>query len=327
MQTLMRYVLDPQFVVMVLAAVAAFATVTSFVLPLLSGDRLDSRMKYVAGERDRLRAERMARLAEEARQGRLRKEPKSFMKRVVEQLNLRRALETDATRDRLKMAGFRGQAPVIAFLFFRAVLPLAGFGLGFFYFFFVNDYGLGTLARLGLSIGGAYLGFYLPNIFVSNLIQRRQKSIKRVFPDSLDLLLICVQAGMSIEAAMNKVATEIASRSLELAEEFSLTTAELSYLQERRLAFENLGKRTGLAVVRAVGTSLTQAERYGTAVSQALRVLAKESRDMRMAEAEKKAAALPPKLTVPMILFFLPVLFVVILGPAIMQVMAIRGGQ
>jgi tight adherence protein C len=324
MNTLMQYLLDPQFLVMVLAAVAAFATVTSFVLPLLSGDRLDSRMKYVSTERERLRAERMAKLAEEQRQGRLRKDPKSFMKQVVERLNLRKALETDATRERLKMAGLRGQAPVVAFLFFRATLPLAGFGLVFFYLFFVNDYGLSPLVRLGLSIGGAYLGFYLPNIFITNLIQRRQKSIRRVFPDSLDLLLICVQAGMSIEGAMNKVATEIAPRSLELAEEFSLTTAELSYLQERRQAYENLGKRTGIAVVRAVGTSLIQAERYGTAISQALRVLAKESRDMRMAEAEKKAAALPPKLTVPMILFFLPVLFVVVLGPAAMQVMALR---
>jgi tight adherence protein C len=326
MNSVMRYVLDPQFVVMVLAAVAAFATVTSFVLPLLSGNRLDSRMKYVSGERDRLRAERMARLAEEQRQGRLRKEPKSFMKRVVEQLNLRKALETDATRERLKMAGLRGQAPVVAFLFFRATLPVATFGLTFFYLFFVNTYDLAPLVRLGLSIGGAYLGFYLPNIFISNLIQRRQKSIKRVFPDSLDLLLICVQAGMSVESAMNKVAAEIGTRSLELAEEFSLTTAELSYLQERRQAYENFGKRTGLPVVRAVGTSLIQAERYGTAIGQALRVLAKESRDMRMAEAEKKAAALPPKLTVPMILFFLPVLFIVILGPAFIQVMAIRGG-
>jgi len=326
MNSVMRYVLDPQFVVMVLAAVAAFATVTSFVLPLLSGNRLDSRMKYVSSERDRLRAERMARLAEEQRQGRLRKEPKSFMKRVVEQLNLRKALETDATRERLKMAGLRGQAPVVAFLFFRATLPVATFGLTFFYLFFVNTYDLAPLVRLGLSIGGAYLGFYLPNIFISNLIQRRQKSIKRVFPDSLDLLLICVQAGMSVESAMNKVAAEIGSRSLELAEEFSLTTAELSYLPERRQAYENFGKRTGLPVVRAVGTSLIQAERYGTAIGQALRVLAKESRDMRMAEAEKKAAALPPKLTVPMILFFLPVLFIVILGPAFIQVMAIRGG-
>jgi tight adherence protein C len=321
MSTLMRYLLDPQFVVMALAAIAAFATVTSFVGPLLSGDRLGSRMKYVASERERLRAERLMQLSEEQR--RLRKEPKSFMKRVVEKLNLRRALETEGTRERLKMAGFRGQAPVIAFLFFRAILPVIGFGLVFFYLFFVSDHHLAPLVRLGLSIGGAYFGFYLPNIFVTNLIQRRQKSIKAVFPDSLDLLLICVQAGMSIESAMNKVANEIGARSIELAEEFGLTTAELSYLPERRQAYENLGKRTGLAAVRAVGTSLIQAERYGTAISQALRVLAKESREMRMAEAEKKAAALPPKLTVPMILFFLPVLFIVILGPAAIQVLHI----
>ena len=327
MPSLVNDLLDPQLVVMVLAAVAAFATVASFVLPLLTGDRLSSRMKYVASERDRLRAERMAALADEQRQAKLRREPKSFMKQVVEQLNLRKALETEETRERLKMAGFRGQAPVVAFLFFRATLPFVGFVVTFFYLFFVNDFGLATIVRLGLSIGGAYLGFYFPNIFISNLIQRRQKSIKGVFPDALDLLLICVQAGMSVEAAMNKVASEIGSRSIELAEEFSLTTAELSYLHERRQAYENLGKRTGLPVVRAVGTSLIQAERYGTAIGQALRVLAKESRDMRMGEAEKKAAALPPKLTVPMILFFLPVLFIVILGPAVIQFLAMRHGH
>ena len=327
MSSLVKYLLDPQLVVMVLAAVAAFATVASFVLPLLTGDRLSSRMKYVASERDRLRAERIAALADEQRQTKLRHEPKSFMKQVVEQLNLRKALETDETRERLKMAGFRGQAPVVVFLFFRATLPFIGFLVAFLYLFFVHDFGLATIVRLGLSVGGAYLGFYFPNIFISNLIQRRQKSIKGVFPDALDLLLICVQAGMSVEAAMNKVASEIGSRSIELAEEFSLTTAELSYLHERRQAYENLGKRTGLAVVKAVGTSMIQAERYGTAIGQALRVLAKESREMRMGEAEKKAAALPPKLTVPMILFFLPVLFIVILGPAVIQFLAMRHGH
>ena len=326
MSSLFQYLLDPQFVVMVLAAVAAFATVASFVLPLLTGDRLGARMKYVASERERLRADRIAALADEQRQAKLRREPKSFMKQVVEQLNLRKALETEGTRERLKMAGFRGQAPVVAFLFFRAILPVVGFSVVFFYLFLVKSYDLAPVVRLGLAVGGAYIGFYFPILFVSNLIQRRQKSIKRVFPDALDLLLICVQAGMSVEAGMHKVATEIGSRSIELAEEFSLTTAELSYLPERRQAYENLGKRTGLDVVRAVGTSLIQAERYGTAVSQALRVLAKESRDMRMADAEKKAAALPPKLTVPMIVFFLPVLFVVILGPAVIQFIAMRNG-
>jgi tight adherence protein C len=325
MPAVLQAILDPQFIVMVLAAIAAFATVTSFVLPLLDGDKLGARMKYVASERDRMRAERMSQLADE-RQARLRREPRSFMTQVVRQLNLRKALETEGTRERLRMAGLRGQAPVIAFLFFRAVLPVFTFALAFFYFYVWDTHDFPPLVRLGFSIGGAYVGFYLPNIFISNLIQRRQQSIKRVFPDALDLLLICVQAGMSVESAMNKVSGEIGARSLELAEEFGLTTAELSYLPERRQAYDNLGKRTGLPMVRAVGTSLIQAERYGTPVGQALRVLAKESRDMRMAEAEKKAAALPPKLTVPMILFFLPVLFIVILGPAFIQIMAVRGG-
>ncbi|MEM7398693.1 MAG: type II secretion system F family protein [Pseudomonadota bacterium] len=325
MTALIDIVTDPRTMVVILTAVAAFVTVASLIMPLFAGNRFDSRMKYVSTERERLRAERAAALAERDREGRLRREPKSFMKQVVENLNLSKALETDATRDRLKMAGFRGRAPVVGFLFFRAALPVAGFAIAFVYLFFVNDYGLPLVARLGISIGGAYLGFYFPDIFISNLIQRRQKSISGVFPDSLDLLLICVQAGMSVEAAMSKVATEIGTRSIELAEEFSLTTAELSYLPERRLAYENLGKRTGLAPIRAVGTSLIQAERYGTAVSEALRVLAQESRDMRMSLAEKKAAALPPMLTVPMIVFFLPVLFVVILGPAGIQVMQTTG--
>jgi tight adherence protein C len=192
-----------------------------------------------------------------------------------------------------------------------AVLALA-------YLLLDRDYPL--IVNLGISLGAGYVGFYLPNFFVQNLVQRRQTSIKNAFPDSLDMLLICVQSGMSTEAAFQKVAGEVGATSLELAEELSLTTAELSYLQDRRQAFENLGKRTGIPGIKAVATALIQAERYGTPVGQALRVMARENRDMRMSEAEKKAAALPPKLTVPMIIFFLPVLFVVILGPAIIQV-------
>ena len=172
------------------------------------------------------------------------------------------------------------------------------------------------LIKLMMALAAAFIGSYAPSIFISNLIQKRQQSIKMAFPDALDMLLICVQSGMSVEAAFGKVSKEVASQSLELAEELSLTTAELSYLQDRRQAFENLGKRTGIPGVKAVTTALIQAERYGTPVGQALRVMAKENRDIRQSEAEKKAAALPPKLTVPMIVFFLPVLFIVILGPA-----------
>jgi tight adherence protein C len=136
----------------------------------------------------------------------------------------------------------------------------------------------------------------------------------------LDLLLICVESGMALEPALSRVAKEIGSQSVALAEEMTLTVAELSYLQDRRKALDNLAKRTGLETVRAVVTSLVQSEKYGTPLGTALRVLAQENRDDRMALAEKKAAALPPKLTVPMILFFLPVIFVVILGPSIIVV-------
>jgi tight adherence protein C len=319
---------EPKFLIMVLSAVAAFATVASFAMAALTGDKLGARLKYVSSERETMRAERLAELADsENRQARLRgNSPKGFMKQIVEQLNLSKMLETDTTRERLKMAGMRGQAPVVAFLFFRLILPFVTLGGAVFYLFVLRENDLPNMVRIGISLGAAYFGFYLPNIFISNMIQRRQQSIKRAFPDSLDLLLICVQAGMSIEAAFNKVATEIGARSLELAEEFSLTTAELSYLPDRSKAYENLGKRTGLPGVKAVGTALVQAERYGTSIGTALRTMAQENRDMRMAEAEKKAASLPPKLTVPMIVFFLPVLFIVILGPAYIKVMAVRGG-
>jgi tight adherence protein C len=203
-------------------------------------------------------------------------------------------------------------------MFFRVAMPVIVAIMAFVYLLLDHDYPL--IVNLGLGLGAGYIGFYLPNFFVQNLVQRRQTSIKDAFPDSLDMLLICVQSGMSTEAAFQKVAGEVGATSLELAEELSLTTAELSYLQDRRQAFENLGKRTGIPGIKAVATALIQAERYGTPVGQALRVMARENRDMRMSEAEKKAAALPPKLTVPMIIFFLPVLFVVILGPAIIQV-------
>ena len=170
------------------------------------------------------------------------------------------------------------------------------------------------------TIAIGYLGFYAPNIFVSNQVSKRQKSIRRAWPDALDLMLICVESGISIEVAFKRVADEIAMASPELAEELVLTTAELSFLQERRVAYDNLGTRIGLDTVKSVTQALIQAERYGTPLAQALRVLAQECRDQRMNEAEKKAAALPPKLTVPMILFFLPVLVAVILGPAGIQV-------
>ena len=238
------------------------------------------------------------------------------MQQFVNRLNLRKMLDTEDLRDRLKRAGLRGQAPLVAFMFFRVAAPALFFSGAAFYLFILGGVSYPPLIKLMMCLAAAFLGSYAPSIFIENLIQKRQTSIKMAFPDALDMLLICVQSGMSVEAAFGKVSKEVANQSLELAEELSLTTAELSYLQDRRQAFDNLGKRTGIPGVKSVATALIQSERYGTPVGQALRVMAKENRDIRQSEAEKKAAALPPKLTVPMIVFFLPVLFVVILGPA-----------
>jgi tight adherence protein C len=195
-------------------------------------------------------------------------------------------------------------------------------GATLFYMFVVLDLDQPAVIKVGLSLFGAYIGMHAPLLFLKNRITKRQLEIRRAFPDALDLLLICVESGMSAEAAFRRVSQEIGSQSVALGEELSLTTAELAYLPDRRQAYENLAKRTDLEGVKSVCVALQQAERYGTPLGQTLRVMAQENRDMRMAEAEKKAAALPPKLTVPMILFFLPVLFVVILGPAAIRLMA-----
>ena len=321
MEFLIETMTNPQFLVTALFAFATFLTVLTLSLPLLQNDRMGQRMKVMATERDKMRAARMSELQKDGN-GRLRQAPKGFMQDIVDRFNLRNLLESESAKDRLKMAGLRGQAPLVTYMFFRLVAPIIVLILALIYVFFIGNVQQPPIVKFGIALFAGYVGFFLPNVFVSNLVSKRQQSLTQSFPDALDMLLICVQAGMSVEAAFGKVSKEVVSQSLELAEEFSLTTAELSYLSDRRAAFENLGKRTGLAGIKAVATALIQAERYGTPVGQALRVMAKENREARMSEAEKKAAALPPKLTVPMIIFFLPVLFIVIMGPAIIQVMA-----
>ncbi len=315
--------LDPTFLIALLVGIAVFATVFTL-LPAFGSDPLKTRMKTVALEREELRAKQRARLANEAADRRRRglREQKSVgMANIVERLDLRRALADENTVAKLRMAGFRGQNPLTRFLFFRLVLPFAGFALAAVYIFLLD--GLAdrpAFVKLFVCILVAYAGFYAPVLYVSNRASKRKHSIQMAWPDALDLMLICVESGMSVEAAFRRVAEEIGTQSVELAEELVLTNAELSFLQERRQAYENLANRTGLETVKSVTQALIQAERYGTPVAHALRVLASESRDQRMNEAEKRAAALPPKLTVPMILFFLPVLFAVILGPAGIQV-------
>ena len=314
---LMDLLFDPAFLATLAAAIFAFATIVTLGMPLAERDGLSARLKGVAERREELRAKHHAQL--NAKRGSLRGEAQGsakMMKGVVDRFNLSRLVASDGSKEKLAMAGYRGPTPVSVFMFFRFVMPFIVFALALVYVFFVAHFTWSTITKVGVAIAAALVGYYLPDIYVSNAISRRRQSIMRAFPDALDLMLICVESGMSIEPAFTRVAAEIGQQSPELAEEFALTTAELSYLPERRIAFENLAARCGHNGVKAVAVALNQAEKYGTPLGQALRVAAQENRELRFSEAEKKAAALPAKLTVPMIVFFLPCLFAVIMGPA-----------
>jgi tight adherence protein C len=246
------------------------------------------------------------------------------MQCLLHPFTLHTSVGEHTARAMLVQAGYRGQAHYVTYLFFRMLMPAVMLLFTALYIFVILKLDQPPMIKVGICLAATYLGMHVPSLFLKNRIQHRQLSIRRAFPDALDLLLICVESGMSVEAGFKRVAAEIGTQSIALAEELTLTTAELSYLQDRRQAYQNLATRTNLEGVKSVCMALQQAERYGTPMATTLRVMSQENRDMRMAEAEKKAAGLPPKLTVPMIVFFLPVLFVVILGPAAIRVMGLK---
>lgn len=323
---LVRLLTDPDNVLTMFVAAVCFATIVTIVNPMLNRSSLETRLKSVSTRREELRRKSREAMVKNSG-GQLRHTDHGLYKKVVERLQLSRLLEDPQVVEKLAQAGYRGPRPVSTFYFFRFVAPFAFAIIVAFYLFVINDFGLSTMQRFAAAVAGLTLGYYAPNVYIQNVAQKRRESIVGAFPDALDLLLICVESGMSIEAAIQKVSQEIGGSSIELAEELTLLTAELSYLPERRMAYEGLAKRTNHPGIRSVATAMIQAERYGTPLGAALRVMAKENRDMRLAAAEKKAAQLPAKLTVPMILFFLPVLFIVILGPAIIQVQDTMAAQ
>ena len=300
-----------------LGITAAFCvTLYILVAPLLEGDKLKKRMDSVANARDTMRQNRMAQLESQAS---LRSESKGMARDLVDKFSLEKLLEASDLRDKLAQAGLRGQAPIYRFYMMKLILPLAGLAFGLFFLVLLNTPGWSMLQRVAGTLALTTFGYYLPGMLLKNKATKRLNSIMEVFPDALDLLLICVESGMSVELAFGRVADELAENSVELAEEFQLTTAELSYLSSRRMAYENLARRNNHVGIKSVATSLVQSERYGTPLGEALRTMATENRMLRQMAAEKKAASLPAKLTVPMILCFLPVLFIVILTPAAMR--------
>jgi tight adherence protein C len=312
---------DPANITMALVGCLSFFTVVSLARPLMGQSSLEGRMKSVANRREELRRRSREALAQKgAQNSSIRHTDTGVYKTIVDRLQLSRLLEDPKVVDKLAQAGYRGPRPVTTFYFFRFVTPFLFFAAAAFYLYLINGFGLTNVQRFCACVAGLAAGYYAPNVYISNIATKRRDSIIAGFPDALDLLLICVESGMSIEAALAKVSQEIGASSIDLAEELSLLVAELSYLPDRRLAYEGLARRTNHPGVKSVSMAMIQAERYGTPLGAALRVMAKENRELRLSAAEKKAAALPAKLTVPMILFFLPVLFVVILGPAIMRI-------
>ncbi len=319
--TFAETVTDPANVIATIAAGLVFATIVTLAAPILRRDTLEVRLKAVANRREELR--RKSREAMSNKEGTLRRTDSGIYKTIVERLQLSKLLEDPKVVEKLAEAGFRGPRPISTFYFFRFALPFAFALTVAIYVYLIAHFNITPMLKFAIVVGGLAAGFYAPNVYVSNIATKRRSNIISAFPDALDLLLICVEAGMSIEAAMQKVSQEVGGASIELAEELSLVVAELSYLPDRRLAYEGFAKRVNSPGVKSVCTAMIQAERYGTPLGSALRVMAKENRELRIAAAEKKAAALPAKLTVPMIVFFLPVLFVVIMGPAVMRAMAI----
>jgi tight adherence protein C len=330
MDRLVAALTNTDFLVAVFAAISAAAVVFTVGASLFGGgSQLKTRIKRVALERERMRAEEMARLRGSGaaqQQGSVRRVAgREYMRNVVDRFSLQKAFADEGTIEALARAGYRGQGPLTTYLFLRFVTPIVLFFIAFGYLTFglYPDKPLYLNALYALFIG--LVGAYLPVVMLKNRTLKRQQSIRKAWPDCLDLMLLCVESGMSVEHAFRRVAKEIGLQSPALAEELTLTNAELSFLEDRTRAYENLGRRTGLDVVRSVMTSLIQADRYGTSIGQSLRVMAEEGRESRMMDAEKKAASLPPKLTVPLILFFLPVLFIVIISPAMIRVFSNPG--
>ncbi len=290
---------------------------------------MKGRIKRVALEREAMLNLEMSRLktGEENRVSIRGKRNKGFVTNIVNKLSLKEAFLNERTVLSLQQAGYRSAGHLTTYLFLRLSVPIGMFFLAFIYLTFTVMAGRPLYLIFTYSVGIGLVGAYLPVILLKNKITKRRKMIKKSWPDCLDLLLLCVESGMSIEEAFKRVANEMVEHSGELAEELMLTNAELSFLEKRSDAYRNFGERSGLDGVKAVMMALIQSDKYGTSVGHSLRLMSEEGREERMMEAEKKAASLPPKLTVPLIVFFLPVLFIVVMAPAMIEIFGPGGAM
>lgn len=305
----------PETAFTVMAGLTAFLTVGAVWTGLVERDPMRGRVRALLKRRETMKTGLMA--PRRRRQGPVR--AIGLMRMIVGRLDLMRGQYAEATSQRLSQAGWRSKDALVLFLFAKVTLPMVFAGASILVFYVADAYDLPVMARLLVASAGVVAGAYAPELFVRNAVTKRKKALTKALPDALDLLVICTEAGLGLDAALTRVADEIGPNSPELADELSLTAIELGFLPERRQALDNLNARTDLASIRGVVNSLIQTERYGTPLATSLRVLAAEYRNERMLRAEDKAARLPAVLTVPMIIFIMPSLFVVLLGPAAMK--------
>lgn len=301
---------SPETAITILAAVAAFGTICVVWMALLVPDLMSVRAKRLRQRQSELRADIVStrRQRKAAAVG--------LMRRVIQRLNLLKSKGSSKAAERLAQAGWRSKDAQVTFLFMKLVMPVVCGGGAFVWLNVLHAMTLPDPLPLLLPLAAVGLGAYVPELFVKNAIAKRQKVIQRGLPDAVDLLVICAEAGLSLDAALNRVAQEMKGAVPEVAEEIALTSIEIGFLPDRRQALSNLTARCPLPAVRGVVATLLQTEKYGTPLANALRVLAAEYREERMLKAEDKAARLPALLTVPMIVFIMPALFIVIIGPA-----------
>jgi tight adherence protein C len=308
--------LGPETMLEIAAGVGSFLTVLALGRALVPSDPLAARARAHARRRKELRAELVA-----PKQGSRRPSSVGMMRALVEALHLTRGDESKTAAAQLAQAGWRTRDALAVFLGLRIILPLVFGALAFLGAATLPAKPPSLMTELLIAVVGIGFGALAPSIGLNRLIERRRRAVQKGLPDALDLMVICAEAGLSLDATLTRVAREIGATSLALADEFGLTAIELGFLPNRRQALVNLTRRVSSPAVRGVVNTLIQTERYGTPLAHSLRVLASEFRDVRMLKAEEKAAKLPATLTVPMIVFILPTLFVVLIGPAIIQVM------
>ena len=304
--------------------VAAAGAMVSFIAmwhALLVRDQFGPRLRALAKRREALKADMLAPQGSPHRAS----VPMGWMRDVVLRFKLLRSTEAQKAGLSLARAGIRNPDAVVTYLFLRLTLPCAFGALAWLYV-----YALGLLNNpwpVLVGLGAALFGAAAPGLYLKNAAEKRKKAVRKSLPDALDLMVICAECGLSLDASLDRVSREIAPSAPELADELGLTAVELTFLPERRRALDNLAERTDLAAIRGVVNTLKQTEKYGTPLAQSLRVLAAEFRSERLMKAEERAARLPAILTVPMIIFILPVLFVVLMGPAILSSIDVMRGN